>query len=81
MKRRDAGLEQLLRLTLALGERAARAIDVGASPRVAAIEEQRARPDVDGLFVLRGEVVIEAGEQQLLDLRIAIAVGRAIERA
>src|SRR5439155_15039906 len=65
---RDAGLQQLLRLALPLGERAARALDVGARPRVAAIEKQRAGPHVDGLFVLRREVVIEAGEKKLLDL-------------
>src|SRR6184192_1111118 len=39
-------------------ERARSALDVGTGPRVAAIEKQRARPDVDGLFVLRGEVVV-----------------------
>ena len=48
---------------------------------MAAIEEQRARPDVDRLFVLGGEVVIQAEQQQLLDLRIAIRLRRAVERA
>ena len=40
---------------------------------MAAIEEQHARPDVDRELVLAGEVVIEPGEQQLFDSRVAIA--------
>ena len=72
MEGRDAVLQQLFGLALPLGQRAARAFDVGAGTRVVAIEKQRARPDVDRLFVLAGEVVIEAGEQQLLDLGFAI---------
>ena len=81
IERRDAVVQQLLGLALPLGQRAARPLDVGARARMAAIEEQRARPDVDRLFVLGGEVVIEAEQQQLLDLRIAIRVRRAVERA
>ena len=71
-ERGDAVLQQLFGLALPLGQRAARALDVGARARVAAVEEQRARPDVDGVLVVGGEVVIEADEQQLLDLRVAI---------
>ena len=52
LERRDAVVKQLLRLALLLGHRAAGAIDVGACPRVIAIEKQRARPDVDGLRVI-----------------------------
>jgi hypothetical protein len=43
-----------------------------------AIEEERARPDIDRLFVLRGEVVIEAGEEQLFDLGVAIGLRRGV---
>src|SRR2546430_3753244 len=54
-------------------------LDIRARAGMAAIEEQRARPDVDGFLVTGGEVMIEAGEQELLDLRFAIRVqiGRA----
>ena len=81
MERRDAVLQQLLRLALPLGERAAGPFDVGAGARVASIEKQRPRPDVDGCLVLRGEIVIETDEKQLLDLGITIRLRRGIERA
>jgi len=48
---------------------------------MAAIEKERARPDVDGLVVLSGEIMIEASEQELFDLRVAICIRRGIERA
>ena len=78
LERRDAVVQQLFRLALLLGHRAARALDVRAGARVVAIEKQRARPDVDGLRVVGGEVMIEAGDQQALDLGVAlgVAVGR-----
>ena len=51
-ERGDAVLQQLFGFALPLGQRAAGALDVGARARVAAIEKQRARPDVDGLLVV-----------------------------
>jgi hypothetical protein len=39
---------------------------------VVAIEEKGPGPDVDGLLVACGEVVIQADEQELLDLRVSI---------
>ena len=54
---------------LAFGLRAAGAIDIGTRPIVGPIEKQHARPEVDGLFELTGEVVIEAGHEQMLDPR------------
>ena len=36
-----------------------------------AVEEERAGPDVDRLVVLPGKVMVQPGEQQLLDLRFA----------
>ena len=78
LERGHTALEQLLGFAQPLGRRAARAIDVGAGPRVAAIQKERARPHVDRLFVLGGEVVIQTDQQQLLDLRIPIRVRRAI---
>ena len=59
-------------LALPLGLRAARPLDVGARAIVMPIEKQHARPEVDGLFVVAGEVLVEAGEQELLDPRVAI---------
>ena len=48
------------------------ALTSGASAGVAAVEKERAAPDVDRELVARGEIVVEADEQQLLDLRVAI---------
>jgi hypothetical protein len=81
VQRGGALLQELFGLALALGERAACPVDVSTGPRVASIEEQRARPDVDRLLVAGGKVVIEAGEQQLLDFRVAITVRRVVDRA
>ena len=81
LERGDAVLQQLLRLALPFGLGAAGALDVGARAVVMALEKDDARPDVDGLFVLRGEIVIEADQQELFDLRVAIRVRRGIERA
>ena len=43
--------------------------------RVAPIEEQHPAPDVDGLLVAAAEVLLEPGEQQFVDLGVAIQVG------
>jgi hypothetical protein len=48
---------------------------------MAAVEKQRAGPDVDRLFELGREVVVKAGEQQLLDLGVPILVRRGIDLA
>ena len=48
---------------------------------MAAIEEQRTGPDVDRLFVLGREVMIQPEQQELLDLRVATRLRRAVERA
>ena len=74
-------MQQLLRFALALAERAARTLDVGAGAGVAAIEEERARPDVDGELVARGEIMVEADQEELLDLRVAIRRRRIVVRA
>src|SRR5207247_4273925 len=81
MKSGDAGLQELLRLALALGERASRPFDVRPGTGMAAIQKQRPRPDVDRLFVLAGEIMVETPEEELFDLRITIGILRAIERA
>ena len=73
-------LQQFLRLALTLRHRAARTLDVGARPRMTPIEKQRTGPDVDRLLILCGKVVVEADEEQLLDLRIAIGFQRTIVR-
>ena len=68
-------MQQLVGMPLPFGQRAARALDVGAGPGMPAVEEQHAGPDVHGLLVAPGEVVIESREQELLDTRIVIANG------
>src|SRR5262249_38722594 len=72
IERGYAVVQQFFRFTLSLGERASSAIDVRAGAGMIPVEEQRSRPDVDRLIVLSGEIVIEAGEEQLLDLRLTI---------
>src|SRR5207249_4259685 len=79
-ERLDAVLQQFFGFALSLGQGAAGALDVGAGAGMAAIEEEDARPDVDRVVVLRGEVMIEAGEQQLLDLGVTIRARRDLER-
>jgi glutamate formiminotransferase / 5-formyltetrahydrofolate cyclo-ligase len=74
-------VQQLFRFTLSLGERAASAIDVGTGAGMITVEEQRSRPDVDRLIVLSGEIVIEADEEQLLDLRLTIRFRHGLMRA
>src|SRR5204862_7187997 len=64
------------RLALALRHSAPRPLDVRARPRMAAVQKQRTRPDVDGVLILGCEVMVEADQQELLDLRVAIAAGR-----
>ena len=75
----DQGLGNALLLRL----RAARAIDVGAGAIVIAIEKEHPGPEVDRLLELTGEIVIEAGDQQILDPGVVIgaAVGIGAPRA
>jgi hypothetical protein len=47
---------------------------------MSAIQEQHARPDMDGLRVVSDEVVIETCEQQLLDARVARVTLKCIGR-
>ena len=68
----EAAVQQFLRLALPLGNRASRAVDVGARPIVIALEKDDARPDIDGLFVISGEVVIETGDEKFFDARRAL---------
>ena len=75
---RDAFVYQRLDLALALGHQSAGAIDVGPSAAVAAIEERHTGPDVDRLLVAAGKILIEAGEEQLLDAAFAIAPIRVV---
>src|SRR5258706_16127409 len=67
-------MQQFLRLALPLGNRASRALDVGPGAVVVALEKDDARPDVDGLFVVSGEVMIESGDKEFFDARGAIAI-------
>src|SRR5260221_14402671 len=62
-------MEQLFAFTVPLGDRAARPLDVGAGPRVAAVQEEDARPDADCELMLSAEIIVEARQEQLLDSR------------
>ena len=59
MKRGDTLMKNRFRLTQSLGLRTARTLDVRARAAMMAIEKQNARPQIDGLFVLVGEVLIK----------------------
>ena len=78
LERRHAVVQQLFRLALLFGHRAAGALDVRARARVIPIEKQRARPDVDRLRVMAGEILIEAREQKTLDFGVTLGV--AVDR-
>ena len=57
-------------LLLRLG--APRAIDICASPIMGAIEKQDACPQADGGFEFAREIVIEPGDEEILDSRVVI---------
>jgi hypothetical protein len=63
-------------LALPLGLGTARALDVRAGTTVAALEKRDTRPDVDRFFVFACELVIQARQQELLDARLAVRIGR-----
>jgi hypothetical protein len=63
-------MDQRFGRALLLCLRAARAIDIGAGSIMIAIEEEHARPKVDGGFEFAREVVVETGDEQMLDARI-----------
>ena len=78
LKRLNPLMKDRLRLPLQLGLRAARAIDIRTRAIVVPIEEQHARPEVDRLFVLTEEVLVEPGKEQLLDARITLGCAQRI---
>jgi hypothetical protein len=47
---------------------------------VMAIQEQDSRPEIDGLFVLTGEVFVEACEEQLLNPLITLGAAQRFGR-
>ena len=67
-------MDELFAFALAFGDRAARPLDIRSRTSVAAIDEERSRPDVDGEIVLAGEVIIEAVQKQLFKARFAIVL-------
>ncbi len=81
VKRFDALMKNSLRLALPLGLGAPRTLDVGASAAVVPIEEQDTRPEIDRLFVLIGEVLIEASKQQLLDSCVPLGAAQRLGRS
>ena len=80
LKGRHPLVQDRFGLPLQLGLRVASAVDVGARPIVMPIEEQHARPEVDGRFVVTEEILIEPGEQQLLDAGVALRLGQRVGR-
>ena len=68
-------MQQLIRLPLPFGQRSPGALDVRPRLAVCAIEEEDARPDIDGEVVAAGEVVVQPGQQQLFDSGLAIPIG------
>ena len=73
-ERVDTGVEQLFAFPLLLGDRAARALDVGARPGMSVIQEQDPRPDADGEVVVTGEVMVEAAEEEIFDAGVTLAL-------
>ena len=69
LERRGSRLQQLP-FALPLGDRATGTFDVGASAGVAAVEKEDARPNADCQLVLSVEIMVEAGEEKLLDSRV-----------
>ncbi len=74
----ETAVQQFVRLPLSLGKRATRPLDVRAGAPVAALEKRHPGPDVDCLFVLSFEIVVQAGKEKPLDQRIAIRLSGSI---
>jgi hypothetical protein len=70
MKGVEPLMDQRFGLALLLGLRAPGALDVGPGSVMMPVEEQDARPQIDGRFEVAGEVLIEAGDEQVLDARV-----------
>ena len=73
---RDPLVQTLFGFALPLGKRAARAFDVRTGAAMATFEKGHARPDIDRLFVITTEVVVETGQQQLFDTRGAFGLAQ-----
>lgn len=67
IERFEALVHERLRDSLLLGLSASGPIDIGARSIVGAIEKEHARPQVDGGIELTREIVIEPGDEQMLD--------------
>jgi len=72
VKRFETLVNQRLGNPLLLSLGAPRSIDIGARAIVGAIEEQDACPQTDGGFELAREIVIEPGNEKILDSRVVI---------
>jgi len=68
----DAVVKTFVGLALSLGKRAASPLDVGARTIMMTVEKNNARPDADRALVLSAEIVIESGEEELLDSRLSV---------
>ena len=65
-------MQNLVRTTLALGERRTRAVDIGAGPGVGAIEKEDARPEVNGFLIPALEVLLETGDEKSFRATVAV---------
>ena len=68
----DAVVKTFVGLALPLGKRAASPLDVGTRTIVMTVEKNDARPDADCALILSAEIVIESGEEKLLDSRLSV---------
>jgi hypothetical protein len=74
LERGNAVVQQFVRFPLLLGQGASRTLDVRTGPRMSSVEKQCARPDINRLRVIGGEIVIESAQQQLFDFRVTFSV-------
>ena len=65
-------VQHLVGPPLTLGDGGPGAIDIGAGARVRSIEEQDARPEMDGFFVPAVEVFVETLDEQRFDAAVPI---------
>jgi hypothetical protein len=69
LERIEPPVQQFLRFALPFSNRLPCALDVGTGAIMIAIQKRDARPDVDRLFVIFCEVMIEPGDEKFLDAR------------
>ena len=74
----EALVEKRFRFALALSLGTPRTFDIRTRAIVMPIEEQHARPEIDGVVVVAREILIETREEQLLNPRVAIGTSQCL---